>query len=74
MQAGAERSDMTYNIGDKAIIISDECRLPRGSEVDITGYSKSERQYIVTNRYSDYACWVRESDIAPREDTPFKRA
>ena len=54
-------------------IITDNTRLPNGTEVNVLLYSKVIDEYYVKNVESDYCCWVKKEDLDVRpEDIPVR--
>lgn len=44
-------------------IISDNTRLPKGTEVRIRTYSSTTDEYYVQNVESEYCCWAKREDL-----------
>ena len=46
-----------------ARIITENTRLPKGTDVKIRCYSSVVDEYYVQNVESDYCCWVKKEDL-----------
>ena len=50
-------------IGDIVTVVTDNCRLPKGTQCEIMTYSKTTDQYYIRNVDSEYCCWAKKDDI-----------
>ena len=50
-------------IGDIVTVVTDNCRIPRGTKCEIVAYVSTLDQYYIRNIESEYCCWVKKEDI-----------
>ena len=53
-------------VGKQCVVISDDCRLPKGTKCEVTQYISgelSEKNFYIRNLESQYSCWASSQDL-----------